>query len=77
MTKQSVSFLVRVVDALDPTRHSSLEQALGKHAGVTRTTVSQRSDRLLLVDYDPFETSAQHILATVRGRGIDALLIGL
>jgi len=32
---------------------------------------------LMRVDYDPFTTTAQHILETVRGRGVPAQLIGM
>ena len=77
MSKQNVNVLVRLINALDPVRRSSLMQTLGRLAGVKNAAVSHRNERLLLVDYDPSATSAQRILATVRGRGIDARLIGL
>jgi hypothetical protein len=32
---------------------------------------------MILVDYDPFATSAQRILETVRGRGVTAQLVGM
>ena len=45
--------------------------------GVGRVSTSPRSDRLILVDYDPVAISSQSILKTVRGRGMNAQLVGM
>jgi hypothetical protein len=45
--------------------------------GVSRARVSDKAERLFLVDYDPVATSSRRILETVRGRGVSAQLVGM
>jgi hypothetical protein len=73
----TVNVLLRISGELGAIQKANLKQVVDEHCGVIRTSDGARSDHLILVDYDPFATTAQQILATVRGRGCDARLIGL
>ena len=77
MNTHTVNVLLRTSGALGPIQKANLKRVVDEHRGVSRTSDGARSDRLILVDYDPLATTAQQILATVRGHGCDAWLVGL
>ena len=76
MNKHTVNFLLHVSGA-PGNQKANLQRVVGEQPGVNRTAKAVRGNRLMLVDYDPLATTAQQILATVRGHGCDARLVGL
>lgn len=58
-------------------RIDELECELDGINGVARARASSRSNRLVLVDYDPEIIDSQKILGAVVRRGYDARLIGM
>ena len=77
MSKQYASVVVHVSGAIRPIERAGIEQAVAAEPGVSRARVSDKAERLFLVDYDPVATSARRILETVRGRGVSAQLVGM
>jgi len=45
--------------------------------GIVNSMLGQTSARLLLVDYDPEMVSGVEIIATLKGHGITAKLVGM
>jgi hypothetical protein len=77
MNSQQVSVVLHVRDAFEQADRAALEQAVGQQTGVKQARGGAKTPQLLLIDYDPFATSAGRILEAVRSRGLDARLIGL
>lgn len=77
MNASQTNVVVDVKQVLSRRSSESLVGELGGMPGVSRAWVSLRAPRLLLVDYDPAQTSSQRILGTVMRRGFDARLIGM
>jgi hypothetical protein len=77
MNKQTANIIVHVSGGVDATQRSEIRQLVDAHSGVGRTTVNPRTERMILVHYDPFATSAQQILTAVRDRGVNARLVGM
>ena len=77
MSTQLANAIVHVSETLGANERVGLERAVAAQPGVGRAAVSRKAERLMLIDYDPFVTSAQRILETVRGRGVTAQLVGM
>lgn len=77
MANHQVNVLVDVQARLSEPTQEALLNELGALRGVLRASVSNRSPRLVFVDYDPHVTDSQRILGTVTGRGLDARLVGM
>lgn len=77
MSRPIVSVIVHLVSRLGRRERTELEETVSAQPGIGRITPSTRSDRLLLVEYDPRATSAQRILEAIQGRGIGARLVGM
>lgn len=77
MIQSSANVVIHLSGHVDPAERAGIEQAIAAQRGVDRAAMSPRTERLILVDYDPFAISAQRILATVRARGVGAHLIGM
>lgn len=77
MTTKYANVIVHVSGTFGAGERAGVEQAVAAQPGVGRAAVSPKTERMILVDYDPFETSAQRILETVRGRGVTAQLVGM
>jgi hypothetical protein len=77
MSAPYTNVIIHLSEPIDSTKRTEIEQAVAAQPGVDRAAVSPKVDRLILVDYDPFATSAQRILASVRRRGVNARLIGM
>ena len=77
MSNQQINVIVHVAGELGGAEGASIAQTIAAQPGVSRAQPSPKAARLILVDYDPFATSAQGILGSVRGRGVTAHLVGL
>jgi hypothetical protein len=77
MSNKYANVVVHLSGPVGPAERAGIEQAIAAQPGVGRAATSPTAKRLMLVDYDPFTTTAQHILETVRGRGVPAQLIGM
>jgi hypothetical protein len=77
MNKQTANVIVHVAGKIDTKSNSEIRRLVDAQPGVGRTIVNPRAERLILVDYDPFATSAQQILTAVRDQGVSAQLVGM
>ena len=77
MSKHYANVVVHVSGPVGPAERTGIEKAVAAEPGVSRARVSNKADRLFLVDYDPVATNARRILDAVRGRGVSAQLIGM
>lgn len=72
-----VNVVVDVKQSLSPQTGDQLISELGGLKGVSRAWISQRTSRLVLVDFDAHQTDTQHILHAVVRHGFDARLVGM
>lgn len=77
MYKPVVNVIVDLERGLDPARLHEVRSTLADLNGVIRAQPSERLQRMMMVGYDPRVISAQEILASVRGRGLQAHLVGM
>jgi len=77
MYKANVNVVVDVKQSLSREQGGALAGELGGIPGVHRAQVSTHAPRLVLVDYNPAQINAKHILGSVVRRGYDARLIGM
>jgi len=77
MSTKYANVVVHVSGPVGPAERDAIEQAVAAEPGVSRARVSDKAERLFLVDYDPVSISARRILETVRGRGVSAQLVGM
>lgn len=77
MQTNQANVVVDLKQALSRRHGDALESEIGGIHGVSRVKVSERTRRLVLVDYDPQTVDSQNILSAVVRRGYDARLIGM
>ena len=77
MSRPSVNVIVHLSGDTGAAAPIGNAQAIAAQPGVSRAAPSAKSQRLILVDYDPDSISAQRILGSVRDRGVAAQLVGL
>jgi hypothetical protein len=77
MSNNRADVLIHLDESLDDQAIHAVEKELGTLNGVYSACVSDRARHLLLVDYDPADTSAQLLLGQVQQRGLHAELVGL
>ncbi|RPH63953.1 MAG: hypothetical protein EHM83_00205 [Burkholderiales bacterium] len=77
MYKPVVNVIVDLERGLDAARLHEVRSTLVDLNGVIRAQPSERLQRMMMVGYDPRVISAQEILASVRGRGLKAHLVGM
>ena len=77
MKAANVNVVMDVKQSLNAKQYNTLAGVLGDISGVIRTDLSARTSRLVLVDYNPAQVSAKHILGSVVRHGYDARLIGM
>lgn len=77
MQTSQANVVVDLQQELSRKRGDELESEIGGIRGVSRVKVSERTRRLVLVDYDPQTVGSQNILGAVVRRGYDARLIGM
>jgi hypothetical protein len=77
MNRQITNALLGIVAGAESPASRDVARTVRGQAGVSGARGGARGGRLLLVDYDPGVTTAQGILAALRGLGIEARLIGM
>lgn len=77
MSNRVTSVIVHLAGAADSKECAGIEKTIAAQPGVDRARLSPKIERMLLVDYDPAATSAQHILDAVQNRGVSARLVGI
>lgn len=77
MRSQYSDVIVHLPGSVAPRLRAEVEHAVAARAGVGRVSVSPKTDRMILVDYDPTAVNARSILSTVRSLGIHAKLVGM
>ena len=77
MQTSQANVVVDLKQVLSRKRGDELESEIGGIHGVSRVKVSERTRRLVLVDYDPQTVDSQNILGAVMRCGYDARLIGM
>lgn len=69
--------VIRIDESLDEAGIRELEHELEREEGVYEACVHENRRHLLLVDYDPDRVQPDHIVQSVRARGLHAEMIHL
>jgi len=69
--------LIHIHQNLEDSTIHDIEYDIGCLQGVYSACVSERARHLMLIDYDPEDVHAEDLLDMVRGRGLEAELVGL
>ena len=69
--------VIRIDENLDEAYIRELELDLGSEEGVYEVSVHEKRRHLLLVDYDPDRVQPEHIVQSVRARGLHAEMVNL
>ena len=69
--------VIRIDEHLDDACIRELELELEREDGVYEASIHETRRHLLLVDYDPDRVQPDHILQSVRARGLHAEAISL
>jgi len=72
-----VDVTVHVDEDLDEQSRQNVEQALRDLNGVVSVHNDGHAHHLFVVEYNPDQLKAQHVLACVQGQGVHAELLGL
>lgn len=75
-TMQQVDLVVHVDDTLGEERRTDIEKALESAHGVRWARFNERRPHLMVVEYDPRETSSIEVLGQVNRQSVHAELIG-
>jgi len=77
MKSHYTNVVIHLAGTADSGKRTAIESAIAAQPGVGRAALSPRIERLLLVDYDPTATTAQHLLTAVQSHGVPARLVGM
>ena len=77
MDVQLVDVTVHVDQNLDPRQRDELESSLRSVAGVISVHMPRDKPHLLMIEYDPDNTTSRELLTSVTKQGVRAELIGL
>lgn len=77
MSKHKVDMMVHFKGQVARQQWDALGMDFARHEGLGAVYQNPKLQQVLMVEYDPQATSAAAILATVRGRGIEARVVGL
>ena len=69
--------LLHIQPQLQPNEREELEQLIQDCEGVLSAHFNRKHEHLFMVEYNPLETSSEHLLRCVSERGIQASRIGL
>jgi len=69
--------VIRIDECLDENCVRELECALEREDGVYEAHIHESRRHLLLVDYDPDRVQPDHIVQSIRARGLHAEMIRL
>ena len=71
-----LDIVVHIDEQLDEQNRKRVEHAMTKAAGVARAHFNNERHHLLVVGYDPAQTSSSQILKLVKQQSLTAQLIG-
>ena len=77
MGRHHADMLVHIDEELAAGELQELERTLGAESGIYSACVSDKTTHLLMVEYDPEDISAKHILDRVHETGVHAEIVGL
>ena len=77
MSKDKVDVLMHLTTQTQDRQWLELQQDLEHRAGILAMFQNPHHHNMMLVEYDPEQTSAQRILACIGRHGIEAHLVGL
>lgn len=75
-TNAKLDIVVHIDELLDEQNRQRVEHAMIKAAGVERARFNSKRQHLLLVGYDPSQTSSTKILNLVKQQRLNAQLVG-
>jgi hypothetical protein len=76
MTSFNTATVIHIDETLSDIELEDIERELAEDGGVTAACVHENARHLLVVDYDPLETTARSLLHSVQMQGFHAELIG-
>lgn len=76
MTTFNTATVIHIDETLSDDELEAVERELAESEGVVAACVHERSRHLMVIDYDPLETSADNLLHSVQRQGFHAELIG-
>ncbi|MGB5830389.1 MAG: heavy-metal-associated domain-containing protein [Thiohalocapsa sp.] len=69
--------LIHIDEALDDDQIHELERSVSLESGVLSACFHERTRHLMVVDFDANSTRPSDVLRMVRGRGLNAEMVGL
>jgi hypothetical protein len=69
--------VIHIGEDLDDDRIHSLERDLAEEDGIVSACMHERTRHLMVVDFDPAVVKPSSIVYSVRGRGLNAKMVGL
>jgi hypothetical protein len=72
-----VDVVVHVDESIERSARSAMEDSIRELQGVVSVGQHDEKPHLMVVEYNPDQTSSGDILALVRGRGVHAEIVGL
>lgn len=75
-SKSGLDIVVHVDELLDEQNRLRIEHGLTKATGVERARFNNERQHLLIIGYDPAQTSSSKILKLVKQQQLNAQLIG-
>jgi len=76
MTSFNTATIIHIDETLSDIELEDIERELAEYRGVTAACVHENARHLIVVDYDPVETSADILLNGVQRQGFHAELVG-
>jgi len=77
MSKHNVDIMVHFTGEVDRRQWQALGATFARQGGLGQVYQNPKLRQVLMVNYDPAQTSAQAILAAVHGQGIEARVVGM
>jgi hypothetical protein len=72
-----VDVVVHVDESIDRSARTAMEDSVRELQGVVSVGQHDEKPHLMVVEYNPDQTSSGDILALVRGQGVHAEIVGL
>ena len=73
----NADIVIHINESLGEDAIASLERDLAVEDGVVSSCVNPEAPHLMLVTYDPDRVQAQALLASLKGKGLHAQLVGM
>lgn len=72
----NANIVVHIDEELNEDQILDMERRLALHRGVESACVPTRARHLMIIDYDPRQTSSTDLLHNIQNRGVHAALVG-